>query len=314
MCSTSCKVSVSRVTRLASTPAAKDSIRKAREYGATSTKGRVLVWLRRVSQASFLFLFLFLLVKTEYIPQFDNAATAANTQLSLDQPVNIFLSIDPLVGLSTAVAAHSLFKGLIWCLVLAIPTILIGRFFCGWICPFGTLHHWVSGIFPNIKGGKRIKRNRLQPYMRLKFYILVGFLVASLFTTVQIGLLDPICLMVRSVGLAIIPALNYAVTEGLNLLALTRPPSPSLLPASIVFFFLLFFCSLHTPVEQVPTDYYELPLGKADIVTPGTVVKDTDTVGNSTPVPLVPRTLRRATRACRSAVLSGKSGKPAQCL
>ena len=210
----------------ADTPAAKDSIRKAREFGATSTKGRVLVWVRLVSQAFFLFLFLYLLVNTEYVPEFGDGMAVAGENgdagISLDQPVNIFLSIDPLVGLSTAIAAHSLFKGLVWCLLLAIPTILIGRFFCGWICPFGTLHHWISGFMPSIKGGKRIKRNRLQPYMRLKFYILVGFLVAALFTTVQIGLLDPICLMVRSVGLAIIPALNYAATEGLNLLALTN--------------------------------------------------------------------------------------------
>ena len=108
----------------ADTPAAKDSIRKARLYGATSTKGRALVWLRRLSQAFFLFLFLYLLVNTEYIPSFGSGVeTAAGAEsVALDMPVNIFLSIDPLVGLSTAIAAHSLFKGLIWCLVLAIPT------------------------------------------------------------------------------------------------------------------------------------------------------------------------------------------------
>lgn len=205
----------------ADTPAARDSIRKARLYGATSTSGRTLVWLRRVSQAFFLFLFLYLLVSTEYVPSFDGDV-GATTGVALDMPVNVFLSIDPLVGLSTAIAAHSLFKGLIWCVVLAVPTLLLGRFFCGWICPFGTLHHWTAALWPSIQGGKRIKRNRLQPFMRLKFYLLVGFLVASLFTTVQIGLLDPICLMVRSVGLAIIPGLNYVAAEGLNLLALSN--------------------------------------------------------------------------------------------
>ncbi len=207
----------------ADTPAAKDSIRKARLYGATSAKGRLLVWLRRISQAGFLFLFLYLLVSTEYVPTFgDGAAESTVDTVALDMPVNIFLSIDPLVGLSTAIAAHNLFKGLVWCLVLAIPTLLIGRFFCGWICPFGTLHHWTAALWPSIQGGKRIKRNRLQPWMRIKFYILVGFLVASLFTTVQIGLLDPICLMVRSVGLAIIPALNYAASNALELMALSN--------------------------------------------------------------------------------------------
>lgn len=208
----------------ADTPAAKDSIRKAREFGATSAKGRALVWLRRVSQAFFLFLFLYLLVKTEYIPDFDAdlGAQAQAAPLNLDMPVNIFLSIDPLVGLSTSLAAQSLFKGLVWCLVLAVPTLLLGRFFCGWICPFGTLHHWTSGLWPDIQGGKRIKRNRQKPYMRLKFYLLTAMIVASLFTTVQIGLLDPICLMVRSVGLAIIPGLNFAATHTLDAISATN--------------------------------------------------------------------------------------------
>ena len=211
----------------ADTPAAKDSIRKAREFGATSQKGRALVWLRRASQAFFLFLFFVLLAKPEYIPDFESGMGAGLSadeaaMVGLDMPVNIFLSIDPLVGLSTAIAAQSLFKGLVWCVLLAIPTLLVGRFFCGWICPFGTLHHWTAALWPDIRGGKRIKRNRLAPFMRLKFYLLVGFLVASVFSTVQIGLLDPICLMVRSVGLGIIPGMNYAATHGLDLLALTN--------------------------------------------------------------------------------------------
>lgn len=207
------------------TPAAKDSIRKAREFGATSQKGKLLVWLRRASQAFFLALFLVLLVKTEYVPDFDALgaeAVGAEPKLGLDMPVNIFLSIDPLVGLSTALAAQSLFKGLVWCLVLAIPTLLVGRFFCGWICPFGTLHHWTAALWPDITGGKRIKRNRQGSYMRIKFYIVSAMLVASLFTTVQIGLLDPICLMVRSVGLAIIPAVNYGAGHALDALALSN--------------------------------------------------------------------------------------------
>lgn len=204
----------------ADTPAAKDSIRKAREFGATSRMGRTLVWIRRGSQAFFLFLFMYLLVNTQYVPEF--SATGGPGEVRVDSAVNIFLSIDPLVGLSTALAAQSLFKGLIWCVLLAVPTLLLGRFFCGWICPFGTLHHWTAALWPDIRGGKRIKRNRLKPYMRLKFYILVAMLVGSAVTTVQIGLLDPICLMVRSVGLAIIPAAKYSVGKGLEVLTLTN--------------------------------------------------------------------------------------------
>src|SRR6185295_11035979 len=117
-------------------------------------------------------------------------------------PSSIFLEMDPLVAIGTAIASRSLYSTLFWALFLTGATILIGRFFCGWICPFGTLHHFISWITPSRKGMKRILRNHTAPYQNVKFYILIGFLVASLFGSLQVGLLDPICLMVRSVGLA----------------------------------------------------------------------------------------------------------------
>ena len=55
--------------------------------------------------------------------------------------VSKFLEVDPLVALATAITTHTLYKGLIWSLLILIPTLFLGRFFCNWICPFGTLHH-----------------------------------------------------------------------------------------------------------------------------------------------------------------------------
>jgi polyferredoxin len=203
------------------TPTARDSIRKFREFGATSKRARTLLWMRRFSQAFFLFLFLFLLVKTEYRASFDAVGENSGT-VHLDQPVSIFLQADPLVGLATTIAGHSLYTGLAWGLIILIPTLLMGRFFCGWMCPLGTLNHWVSAIKPQFKGGKRVRQNRFAKYMRIKYYILVAMLAAAVFSTVQIGLMDPICIMVRSVGLAIIPAINAMAEGALNFAATTN--------------------------------------------------------------------------------------------
>ena len=204
---------------------ARDSIRKWREHGGSSLKGRNLVWMRRFSQLFFLLLFLYLLVQTEFRASFEDgglAATPADGAVHLDKPVSIFLQTDPLVAVSTTLAGHSLYTGLVWALLVIVPTMLLGRFFCGWICPFGTLHQWVSAIKPNIKGGKRIRRNRFKKYMRIKYYILVSMLVASAFGAVQIGLMDPICIMVRSVGLAVIPAVNAMAAWFLDGVAMTN--------------------------------------------------------------------------------------------
>jgi polyferredoxin len=67
-----------------------------------------------------------------------------------------FLEVDPLVAIATAITSHTVYKGLIWSLVLLIPTLLLGRFFCNWICPYGVLHHFVGWAFGRRNGKEMI--------------------------------------------------------------------------------------------------------------------------------------------------------------
>ena len=59
-------------------------------------------------------------------------------------PVDWLLQLDPLVALGTVLTTHTLYSGLVWAVVTLILTILLGRFFCGWVCPFGTMHQIVG--------------------------------------------------------------------------------------------------------------------------------------------------------------------------
>ena len=92
--------------------------------------------LRRISQIFFLILFLGLLVFTSL-----RATAGASTEMHLRGPVRLFFEWDPLVALVNALAGHALYRGLLWSLVILVPTMFLGRFFCGWICPMGTLQH-----------------------------------------------------------------------------------------------------------------------------------------------------------------------------
>ena len=78
------------------------------------------------------------------------------TQFSTLQgyPVSLFLEVDPLVGIATALTTHSVYRGLVWGLALVIPTLLLGRVFCGWFCPFGTVQHCI-GWFTSIRNTRR---------------------------------------------------------------------------------------------------------------------------------------------------------------
>ncbi|MFN2164675.1 MAG: 4Fe-4S binding protein, partial [Anaerolineae bacterium] len=54
-------------------------------------------------------------------------------------PVGWLLELDPLVGLATLLTTRTVYKGLIWGAVTLGWTAILGRFFCGWLCPMGTL-------------------------------------------------------------------------------------------------------------------------------------------------------------------------------
>jgi polyferredoxin len=183
------------------------------------------MWLRRarrISQMAFLGLFFFLLFQTEFRGAFFRGAADA---IRLPYPVSIFLEMDPLVAFSTAVSTHALYGNLIWALAIIGLTILIGRFFCGWVCPLGTLHHFFSSYKPERKGNKRIDTNRYKRWMSIKYYLLFGLIAMSLFTSLQTGILDPIPFLVRSLSVSIIPAVNFGLRGALDFFYATNVPA-----------------------------------------------------------------------------------------
>jgi len=159
---------------------------------------------RRISQIFFFSLFLFFVV-------------VSDLRYLKGYPVSLFLEVDPLVAFATALTTHTVYKGLLWSLVILIPTVLLGRIFCNWICPYGILHHFIGWAFG--KGRRedkvRIEANRYRPLFQTKYVILAGMLVAALFGSLQIGLLDPISLFHRSVTTAILPSLNLVVPSSI---------------------------------------------------------------------------------------------------
>jgi len=168
--------------------------------------------LRRISQIFFLLLFLGLLLFTS-MSVFPGGAK----EIKLRAPVSLFFQLDPLVALVNALAGHALYRGLLLSLVILLPTLFLGRFFCGWICPMGTLQHFVGSRQSEAKRGKkRIESNRYKRWQTVKYVVLIAGLVAAFFGSAVIGWLDPFSLLVRSFGLSLLPAFNYAVHALLN--------------------------------------------------------------------------------------------------
>ena len=138
-------------------------------------------------------------------------------------PADLFFRLDPLAGLAGMVAARrfvlTMFIGGMIVLVL---TLILGRIWCGWLCPLGTVLDWV----PSHKS--RSKEVDLDPRWRSVKYFLLGLIVlAAVFGNLSLVFLDPITLIYRTFVTALWPAL-IAVISGTEQ-ALAGLPIPGLL-------------------------------------------------------------------------------------
>ena len=91
--------------------------------------------LRRLSQSVFLLLFLFLFIQTE--------SRGAD---ELGYPVKLFLDFNPLILITTFFSSHTIQKSFYLSLIIVAATVILGRVFCGWICPLGTLNNVVGSL------------------------------------------------------------------------------------------------------------------------------------------------------------------------
>ena len=211
-----------------------------------------MVKIRRAYEALFLGLFLFFLLITDL-------------RYLKGWPVSLFLEATPLVAVSTALTTHTLYRNLVWGLVIIAITMMLGRVWCNWMCPFGILHHLFGWIGNRRNTKQMIEVNRYRKIYALKYYILAAMIamaslwiiptvldapskivgayrskelpqtgVARVFaaigggiaqsaeehkrgnSTLQIGLLDPIALTVRSMTTSVLPTVDKATESVYN--------------------------------------------------------------------------------------------------
>jgi len=156
--------------------------------------------IRIVTQAFFFGLFVFLLWVT-WLSRLGG------------YPASLFLEMDPLVGFATALSTGTVYRWLWRGMFILVPTLLLGRVFCNWICPYGTLHQFVGWVF-NIRANRSlIDKNRYRNLFQVKYVVLTILLVMAFFGSLQIGLLDPICLLARTFIVAVAPASDAALTD-----------------------------------------------------------------------------------------------------
>ncbi|MGO8691563.1 MAG: 4Fe-4S binding protein [Thermoguttaceae bacterium] len=155
--------------------------------------------LRRLTQTLFLLLFLGLLV-----------AASLRTGEAARPLLKLFFLLDPLLLLATWLSAHGVPVAMLWSLALVVLTLLLGRVFCGWACPLGTLHALAGWVFHR----KGQPRDHWSPWQRAKYYLLAGVLAMAVCGGHWGTIFDPLVLLYRTTTTALLPGVQWAVEDG----------------------------------------------------------------------------------------------------
>ncbi len=166
---------------------------------------------RRITQLIFLASFAALFAVATYPPK---------TRI----PVDLFLRADPLIALSAMVSLRELVFPLVWYAIpVVVLSLLLGRVFCGWICPMGTTIDICERVL-RIRG--RLPAEA-PAWRRVKFYVLIALAATMLLPAAHrstrewgmadtvglsgVYLMDPMALLTRTWTWVGLPAAQWAV-------------------------------------------------------------------------------------------------------
>lgn len=140
-------------------------------------------------------------------------------------PTDLFLQLDPSASAVAGIASRSWVTGLGWTLLILALTIVLGRFFCGYMCPLGTTVDLADSLIR-----KRRAPAPAEAAPRNLKYGVLSFLLAAAVLGVSFAVwASPIPLAERLYGLVIVPVFRLATDLGL---AALRPLADALnLPA-----------------------------------------------------------------------------------
>jgi MauM/NapG family ferredoxin protein len=151
----------------------------------------------RISQLIFLAVFIVLFVNTEYRGKDEISAA-----------INSFFRANPLVAISYILSTKTITMLIFPGILMLIFSLLLGRFFCGWICPLGTTIDLITN---------KIKKKALPlKFLKttLKYYLLFTLLFTALFNINIAGILDPIAILVRALTFFFYPLFGHIVKSG----------------------------------------------------------------------------------------------------
>jgi MauM/NapG family ferredoxin protein len=117
------------------------------------------------------------------------------------------LRLDPLAGLAAMLASRHWLSRFLPGLLLLGAALVGGRFWCGWLCPVGTLLDWTAPRRP----AQAPRRD--SAWRRAKYGLLFVTLFAALWGNLTLLVFDPLTLLVRSLTTVVLPSLHWLIVQ-----------------------------------------------------------------------------------------------------
>lgn len=119
---------------------------------------------------------------------------------------NIPIRLSPLAMLAGLISSRTFLSGMTISLILLLSSLLVGRAWCGWICPLGTL----LDIF-------RFRKTKPSPKLpeklrSLKYGLLIVILISAIFSNLTLLVFDPLTIFTRTMTLTILPVFDQVIT------------------------------------------------------------------------------------------------------
>jgi MauM/NapG family ferredoxin protein len=149
---------------------------------------------RRISQTIFVLLFVYILWSTTY------------PLTGLISAQTLFKA-DPFIMILTSVSERLILAGVVWSFVMLGLTVILGRFFCGWICPLGAVIDLAAAEKKNRAMADRTNAS----IRRIKYWILGLASLIAVAGLQVVWILDPVVIFARFVSLNLIPSVTLSL-------------------------------------------------------------------------------------------------------
>ncbi len=128
--------------------------------------------------------------------------------------VNLPMRFDPLIFFSNLLASKTFILSASLALITIALTVVVGRAWCGWLCPLGTTLDLISPA-----STRKLPPPPSEQWRKVKYGLLTTILVAAFFGNLTLLILDPLTIVFRTLSLVFWPATDQVVTAfqyGLN--------------------------------------------------------------------------------------------------